>query len=64
MLPRKKEPGWSLAGFAVIRLTPRPRPIDWTRLMLDDWARLQEALIAASFWAFSEEERGAKARIG
>ena len=51
-------------GFAVVRLTPRPRPIDWTRLMLDDWARLQEALIAASFWAFSEEERGAKARIG
>ncbi len=44
-------------GFAVVRLTPRPRPIDWTRVMLDDWARLQEALIAASFWAFGQEER-------
>lgn len=51
-------------GFAVVRLTPRPRPIDWTRLMLDHWARLQEALIAASFWAFGQEQRGRRLGFG
>ena len=44
-------------GFAVVQLTARPQPVDWTRLMLDDWARLQDALIAASFWAVDPGER-------